>query len=148
MKNSRQNACNFISLFFYFSLLAFVGYLLHLRGFNIRDVSIKELIIITLASYRLTRIMVFEKIFKFFRDFVKSRPDYYVFNTIKFIITCPWCMGVWATLLAVVFFFLIPFGDLLVYILAMAGVASIIVTVSNLMVLKNKEMQNGRDNDD
>jgi hypothetical protein len=146
MKNSAQNACNFVSLFFFFSLMVVVGYLLKLQGYEITDLTVRDMIIITLASFRLIRVVVFEKIFKFFRDFVKSRPSYYVFNTMKFIVTCPWCMGVWVSLMIIVFFYLIPYGQLLVYVLAISGVASIIVTITNLLVLKNKEMQKDREN--
>ncbi len=146
MISPKQNAWNFTSLFIYFGLIVFLGYILELHKFDIRELSIRDLILITLATYRLVRIIVFEKIFKFFRDFVKSRPDYYVLNTIKFIITCPWCMGVWAALFILVLYYFVPFGILLIYILAISGVASIIVTASNLLILNNKKMQ--KDNED
>lgn len=145
MTNSKQNAWNFASLFIYFGLVAYVGYLLKINGLEITEVSIRDLILITLATYRLVRIIVFEKIFKFFRDFVKSRPSYFVLNTMKFIITCPWCMGVWAVLFTIVFYYFVPYGVLFVYILAISGVASIFVMIANLMILKNKELQKDRD---
>ncbi len=98
MINSKQNAWNFASLFVYFILLVLVGYLLEREKIDITSLTFRDLAFITLATYRLTRIVVFEKIFKFCRDFVRARQDYKVFNTIRYIITCPWCAGVWMAL--------------------------------------------------
>ena len=60
----------------------------------------------------MTRILVFEKIFKYLRDVLKKREDLYVIGTFHSIITCPWCAGVWVTLIIVVFYFLVPYGYL------------------------------------
>lgn len=144
MDGSKQNAWNFASLFIYFILLSITGYFVQQNGFNINELSIKELVIIVLAIYRLTRIIVFEKIFKYFRDFVKARKNFKIFNTIVSIITCPWCAGVWVSLLMFIFYYLVPYGKLLVYILALAGVASFLILLSNLLALKVEEKQAGR----
>ena len=141
MDGTRQNAWNFTSLFVYLALVILVGYILEKNGHSIRNIGLKDLIIITLASYRMTRILVFEKILKFFRDFVKSKQNYYVLNTIRFIITCPWCAGVWITLVIVVLYFLVPYGVFLVYILALSGIASFLVLLANLVGLKIEEKQ-------
>lgn len=144
MNNTKQNALNFASLFVYFALLLFVGFLLKRKGFSVTDLSVREIIIIMLASYRLTRILVFEKILKFFRDFVKSNQRYYILNTVRFIITCPWCAGVWITLIIIVFYYLIPYGIFLVYILAISGVASFLVLIANLVGLSVEGKQHRR----
>jgi hypothetical protein len=81
----------------------------------------------------MTRILVFEKIFKYLRDVLKSREDFYVIGTLSSIITCPWCAGVWVTLIIIVFYFLVPFGIVLVYVLALAGVASAVILLSNVL---------------
>lgn len=135
MEKPKQNAWNFASLFVYFILLVTVGFLLEKKGIDISKTSIKDLIFIILASYRLTRIVVFEKIFKFFRDFVKAQEKYTLLTTLKFIITCPWCMGVWMSLIVVLLFFIVPYGKFIVYVLAIAGVASFIIMLANLLVL-------------
>ncbi len=141
MDNTKQNAWNFASLFAYLFLVILVGFILEKKGFSINDVTLKDLIIITLASYRMTRILVFEKILKFLRDFVKSKQNYSVLNTIRYIITCPWCAGVWITLVIVVLYFLVPYGIFLVYILALSGIASFLVLLANLIGLKIEEKQ-------
>jgi hypothetical protein len=134
MKNERKHqAWNFWSAFFFFGLLFLVGYLLEMDGDDIRDMTFKEAVIIILASYRMTRILVFEKIFKYLRDVLKRREGLYVIGTLSSIITCPWCMGVWVTLVIIIFYYLIPYGALLVYVMALAGVASLIILLSNLL---------------
>ena len=64
MKNERKHqAWNFWSAFVFFGLVVLVGYLLQLKGVEIEEITLKEAIVIILASYRMTRILVFEKIF-------------------------------------------------------------------------------------
>lgn len=134
MKNERKHqAWNFWSAFVFFGLLFLVGYFLEMDGDDIRNITFKEAVIIILASYRMTRILVFEKIFKYLRDVLKKREGLYVIGTLSSIITCPWCMGVWVTLVIIIFYYLIPYGALLVYVMALAGVASLIILVSNLL---------------
>jgi hypothetical protein len=81
----------------------------------------------------MTRILVFERILKYLRNMLKKREDLYVIGTLHSIITCPWCAGVWVTLVIVVFYFLVPYGVVLAYVLAMAGVASMIILLSNIL---------------
>ncbi len=128
-----HQAWNFWSAFVFFGLVVLIGYLLEKKGVDIKEITLKEAIVIVLASYRMTRILVFEKIFKYFRDALKRREGLYIVGTISSIITCPWCAGVWVTLTIMVFYFLVPFGVLLVYVLALAGIASLVILFSNLM---------------
>ena len=133
MNERKHQAWNFWSVFVFFGAVVLVGFLLEEKGVDIRELSFKEAVVIILASYRMTRILVFEKIFKYFRNVLKKREDLYVIGTLHAIITCPWCAGVWVTLIIVVFYFLVPYGSLLVYILALAGLTSMVILISNLL---------------
>jgi hypothetical protein len=64
---------------------------------------------------------------------MKKREGLYVIGTLHSIITCPWCAGVWVTLVIIVFYFLIPYGVLIVYVLALAGLASMVILLSNIL---------------
>lgn len=142
MRNERKHqAWNFWSALFFFGMVVLVGYLLEKKGIEVEDIKLKEAIVIILASYRMTRILVFEKIFKYFRDVLKKRESLYVIGTMSSIITCPWCAGVWVTLTIIVFYFLIPFGVLLVYVLALAGIASIVILYSNMLHMRTEHKQ-------
>ena len=137
----KHQAWNFWSAFFFFGVVVLVGYLLRQKGINLENISFKEALVIVLASYRMTRILVFEKIFKYLRDVFKRREDLYLIGTLSSIITCPWCAGVWVTLLIFVFYYLVPFGVVLVYVLALSGVASMVILLSNLLLMWTEQKQ-------
>ena len=142
MRSERKHqAWNFWSAFFFFGVVVLVGYLLRQKGINLENISFKEALVIVLASYRMTRILVFEKIFKYLRDVFKRREDLYLIGTLSSIITCPWCAGVWVTLIIFVFYYLVPFGVVLVYVLALSGVASMVILLSNLLHMWTEQKQ-------
>ena len=141
MNERKHQSWNFWSAFFFFGMVVLVGYFLEKRGVKIEEITLKETIVIILASYRMTRILVFEKIFKYFRDSLKKRDNLYLVGTLSSIITCPWCTGVWVTLVMVVFYFLVPYGVLLAYVLAMAGIVSIVILYSNMLHMKTEHKQ-------
>lgn len=142
MRNERKHqAWNFWSAFVFIGAIFLVGYFMKKEGIDIRDLTLKEALLLILASSRLTRILVFEKILKHFRDALKRREHLYVIGTIHSMVTCPWCAGVWMTLIVIVFYFLVPFGELLVYVLALSGLASIMILVSNLLHMYTERRQ-------
>lgn len=149
INEKKHQAWNFWSAFVFFGAMLLVGYLLNQKGFDITELSFKQALIIVLASYRMTRIVVFEKIFKYLRDVLKKRENLYVIGTLSSIITCPWCAGVWVTLVIIVFYFLVPYGVVLVYVLALAGIASILILLSNLlhMYTEKKQRRHHREKD-
>lgn len=137
----KHQAWNFWSAFVFFGLIFLFGFLLERKGVRIQDVTLKEAVIIILASYRMTRIIVFEKIFKYMRDALKRREDLYVIGTLSYIITCPWCAGVWVTLLIIIFYYLVPYGVLLAYVLAFSGLASLVILYSNMLQMRAEKKQ-------
>jgi Protein of unknown function (DUF1360) len=142
MLNERKHqAWNFWSVFVFFGAIVLVGHFLKKEGIDIQDLTLKEAVLVILASYRMTRILVFEKIFKYFRDVLKKRENLYVIGTVNSMVTCPWCAGVWVTLIIIVFYFLVPYGDLLVYVLALAGLASMVILISNLLHMYTERRQ-------
>jgi hypothetical protein len=142
MLNERKHqAWNFWSAFVFFGAVLLVGYFLKKAEIDIRDLTMKEAVLVILATYRMTRILVFEKILKHFRDALKRRENLYVIGTIHSMVTCPWCAGVWVTLVILVFYFLVPYGALLVYVLALAGLASMVILVSNLLHMYTERRQ-------
>ena len=141
MNERKHQAWNFWSAFVFLSAVGLVGFFLGRKGVAIEELTFKEALVVILASYRMTRILVFERIFKYFRDVLKRREDLYVIGTIHAMITCPWCAGVWVTLIILVLYYLVPFGVLLVYVLALAGLASMMILVSNLLHMYTERRQ-------
>ncbi len=107
------------------------------------DIPLIHLVILFLASFRLTHLIVFDKIATFIRDpFItvthQTGPDgqpmlhteikadkgwrYWIGS----LLSCYWCVGVWASLVVVILYWLVPYSYPLLLILAIAGVASFI----------------------
>ena len=141
MTDKKHQAWNFWSAFVFFALVALTGYLLERKEVHLDEMGIRDALVLILASYRMTRVLVFEKIFKYFRDVLKRKSHFYVIGTVASIVTCPWCAGVWVTLVIVVFYYLVPFGYVLVYVLALAGVASLVTLFSNMTQMRAEMKQ-------
>jgi len=137
----QQKFWNFMATIIYVVLIVLLGYALKQKDVKIEQIRIWEVFLLALASYRLTRILVFDKIFKFFRDFFRSKSQLQVFYVVKEILGCPWCAGVWVALFNVAIYFLVPYGNLFIYLLAIAGIASFFVIFVNYFGLSVEEKQ-------
>jgi hypothetical protein len=139
--NEQQKTWNFWATVFFILCLVGLGFALEHKGIGRADFTVGNISLMVLATYRLTRILVFDKIFKLFRDFFRTRQRLYVFYVIKEIITCPWCAGVWVALIIVAIYYLVPFGQLFVILLSISGIASFIVILVNYVGLSTEEKQ-------
>ena len=137
----QEKLWNFLASIFFVVCIIILGYFLEKEHINIEDIKLLDLFLIMVSTYRLTRIMVFDKIFKIFRDFIKSRSRLYLFNVLREIITCPWCAGVWAALMIVAMYYFMPYGILVIYLLAISGVASFFVVFVNNIGLSTEKRQ-------
>ena len=140
--SAQQKSWNFIATVFYAVFVVLLGYVLNKKGIKIDDIKVWDLMLLSLATYRLTRILVFDKIFKLIRDFIKSKSKLSIFHVVKEIIICPWCAGVWVALVVVATFYLVPYGKLFIYLLVISGIASFIVVFVNYIGLSTEEKQN------
>ena len=72
------------------------------------ELTLTDYVLITLASWRMVRLFVYDAITKFFReqfwDVVKvgkgytlEKPKAGPRRTLADLLSCPWCFGVWAT---------------------------------------------------
>ncbi|MEH7451127.1 DUF1360 domain-containing protein [Gottfriedia acidiceleris] len=106
------------------------------------NISWIHLVILSLASFRLTHLMVFDTITWFLRKpfvsintIVDASGRTITHMGIKgsgwrywagALLTCHWCMGVWCSLAVVALYYFLPIAFPLILILAIAGIASII----------------------
>lgn len=89
-----------------------------------------DFFIIALATLRLTRLVVSDKILAFARgwffdlkDGQTIKPVGGVRRTMAELIECPWCVGLWAALTSLVLYLAGPFAHFLVLVLALSGAA-------------------------
>lgn len=125
---------NFLYTLVFLGLVLFGGYLLWQQKLFITQLGIFDFIIISLASYRLTRLLVYDKVLNFIRDkIVKSTSEKGWMVSSRYFLTCPWCAGVWMSLFITSLYLYHDLGKFLAYVLAVAGVASFIhITITLL----------------
>ncbi|TVR43548.1 MAG: DUF1360 domain-containing protein [Marinilabiliales bacterium] len=132
---------NMVSMFVFVLLLIGLGFLMDVRDTGIGNIGILDLVLISLATYRMIRLMVYDRIFKLVRDISRSFEGIGIGDSLRAIITCPWCAGVWIALFNVGIFLLVPYGDLFIYIMAIAGVATLFQLGVNILGIIAEEKQ-------
>lgn len=132
---------NIVSTLIFVALIAIAGNLLINAGIDVRKITAYELVLIAIATYRVTRMLVYDRVFKLIRDAIRLMEGTGFGDSLKAIVTCPWCAGVWIALFNTSVYFLIPFGDFFVIIMALAGIATFLQLSVNLIGLKADEKQ-------
>ncbi|TCN27824.1 DUF1360 domain-containing protein [Mesobacillus foraminis] len=110
------------------------------------SIGLEHLLIVSLASFRLTRLIVFDKITEWIRspffDEVTEEGEFYLVPKEKGIrkwigelLNCYWCTGIWSSALLFGLYVYFPIvGIPLAFILSIAAIAACIETViSKLM---------------
>lgn len=108
------------------------------------ELELVDYVLIALASWRVTRLFVYDSITKFVREQfwdVKKvgkqlrleKPKTGIRRSLADLFDCPWCFSVWSTA-AIAFFYLItPYSEFPIIILALSGVATLLQIISNLI---------------
>lgn len=116
-----------------------------------------DVLLMALAVFRITRLLVYDKITQFLRDmFLRSRVikdeqgnilierSLYrsgPLRTIHDLLGCPWCVGVWAALIVTFCYFVFPFTWYIMLFLAIAGLGSFLQVVSNAVGWKAENLK-------
>ncbi|MEO6536909.1 MAG: DUF1360 domain-containing protein [Candidatus Paceibacterota bacterium] len=120
----------FLSLFF--ALLVIVGFA-YLAGQNriFYDISIRDLILMSLAIFRLVRLFSYDLITKFIRDWFVGAPKDSFRDTLGALVNCPWCTGLWFSFIVVFFYFATIYSWPIILVLSLAAVGSLFQVLSN-----------------
>lgn len=108
------------------------------------DLTLTDYILVTLASWRLVRLFIYDAITKFLReqfwDVVKvgktyalEKPKTGPRRTLADLMSCPWCFGIWASASVLFFYLLTPYAVFPVALLAISAVASFLQIFANLV---------------
>lgn len=125
---------NIIFSLFFLGLVALSYMYLSGRGLLTTSIPWTDLILLSLATFRLVRLFTYDHITQFLRDAVSSAREGTFLGTLKDLLGCPWCTGVWFALLAYVGYSASPEAIMpLVLILAIAALASFFQVFSNLV---------------
>lgn len=119
----------------------------------LHDISVFEFIILALATFRLTRLFVYDKITAFFREqfynarvlktgVVLEKPSTGPRRTLADLMSCPWCFGMWAATVVVFFYALTPYAWYPILILAISALGSLMQIFSNMIGWKAEGLKN------
>jgi len=113
-------------------------------GEGVFDLSWIDMVILVLASFRLTHLIVFDEITSFLREpFIKvtyvTDSSGQVVRDFQFkggavrqwigkLLSCHWCVGIWIGVLIVALYMYVPAAYPVLLILAIAGAAAVIET--------------------
>ncbi len=120
------------SLFFAFLLVSGISYLVSVNAFG-RSVSMPDFFLMALAVWRLTRLVTYDAIMKFFREMFEGAQPGSFRGTLHALINCPWCTGLWFGFFVVFFYFATPYAWPVLLILAVSAVGSFFQVLSNLV---------------
>lgn len=109
-------------------------------------IGIFDAVLISLASFRITRLFVYDGIMQFVRDWFLHRTVMYTSDEVVIrrkkypsgflramsdLFSCPWCFGLQAAMLVVFFFYLSPLAWIVIFMFAVGGVATFVQLMAN-----------------
>lgn len=120
---------------------------------SLHNLTLSEFAILSLATFRITRLFVYDKITAFFREqfynarvtktgTILEKPVTGARRTLADLFSCPWCFGVWAGTMVVFFYELTPYAWYPILILAISGVGSTLQIFVNMIGWKAEQLKN------
>ncbi len=113
-------------------VLSGMGYL-SARNLLPTSLPLGDFALIALATFRLIRLVSYDVMTSFLREPLRYFPQGTFLGTLSSLVNCPWCTGVWLSALVVFAYFATPLSWYVILILAVAGVASLLQLLSNLV---------------
>jgi hypothetical protein len=142
-----QNTWNVMfSVFFFFVLVGALYVMRAVRGVFPTSLPVFDAVLMVLAAFRMTRLVVYDKITRFFREwFLDKRTvvvngvehvelrlvTHGVRRTLYDLVDCPWCIGMWSALIIAFCYFIFPWAWFVILFLAVAGASSFIQVSAN-----------------
>ena len=107
----------------------------HLNGLGLLPTWIPffDFVLITLATFRLTRLFVYDSITAFIRGWFYGHAKTSFLGTLNTLINCPWCTGLWFAFFVSYFYFLTPFAWFFILCIAIGGLATMVQIFTNLL---------------
>ncbi len=152
-----QNLWNFLfSIFFVGVLIAAMWEVFGEYHDFPRSVPVFDVILMSLASFRITRLVVYDKITRWFRElfadtvefeengiqFVEVRQFGSGFrHTVSELLACPWCIGFWSSIIIVFAYFMFSWAWFMILFLAIAGLGSFVQITANAIGWKAESLK-------
>lgn len=145
-KNDENQWNMFFSVLFAVLLLGLGWIFWNVWGGFPQTINWFDAIILSLAVMRATRLLVYDKITRFAREWFANKREIHrdgmveieVFpvksgprRAIGDLLDCPWCVGVWVALIFVGCYYLFAWAWYILFILAIAGVGTLLQILGN-----------------
>lgn len=122
------------TLSLFFAALAVLAYgWLAANGRLAEWVPLSDFLLMALAIFRLVRLFTYDAITQFIRDWFHGADSRSLVGSLGTLINCPWCTGLWFSLIVVFCYFATPVTWYFVLVLALSAVASFFQLLSNLV---------------
>ena len=153
MRITDQYFWNIVFILFYLGLLTMAVIILETETrIPYEALTLLDIAIITLASFRLTRLFVYDGMTRFLREqfydtkavrnkITLVKPLVGPRRTLADLMSCPWCFGVWATTCVVFLYLVSAYMYIPMLILAIAGVATLIQLCANMIGWKAEQLK-------
>lgn len=127
---------NFVFGLFFLLLIIMGAIILETESrIPLAELALVDYVLITLASWRLSRLMIADTVTKWLREqfwdvkkvgksYLLEKPKTGPRRTLADLFSCPWCFGVWAVAIVAFAYLITPYALYPVIILALSGVAS------------------------
>jgi Protein of unknown function (DUF1360) len=145
MRISDQYFWNFVFSMFFLVLVTMAAIILETEA-RVRpsQLSFIDFALMSLATWRLTQLFVYDSITKFFReqfwDVVKAgkgwaleKPKTGPRRTMADLLSSPWCFGMWAAVVVIFSYLVTPYAIYPVLLLAISAVGTFLQLLSNLI---------------
>lgn len=132
----KEKLYNLLSVIAFLIVLAGSLLLAHQCEISLTEFTWSDLLWLVLATFRLSRMIVHEKVFSIFRYLISKTLKYPLGRSLNYLITCPWCTSMWAALFIFDVFLLVPYGKVLIILLAISALAVPLLLLSEMMAKK------------
>ena len=107
------------------------------------ELTLTDFVLITLATWRLVRLFVYDAVTKFVREqfwdarksgrgVLLEKPKTGPRRTLADLLSCPWCFGVWSASVVIFLYLLTEWAIYPIMLLAISAVATYLQLLSNL----------------
>lgn len=153
MRITDQYFWNIVFILFYAGILTMMVIILETESrIPYESLTLMDMALITLASFRLTRLFVYDGMTRFVREqfydtkavrnkITLVKPLVGPRRTLADLVSCPWCFGVWATTCVAFLYLVSSYMYLPILILALAGVATLIQLCANMIGWKAEQLK-------
>ena len=154
MRITDQYLWNVVFLLFFACLVFMATVILQSEAIKpYEELTLVDFVLISLASFRVVRLVVYDRIFAFFREqfydateykgkVVLVKPESGPRRTVADLLTCPWCFGVWAVGMVSFFYLITAYAFFPVLVLALSAVATFLQLVSNMIGWRAEQLKN------